>query len=386
MMLKPGSGSGPAAAIAGLAAAGAGGAVIAFSYGLRQPVFSELGFQEARWVLVIPALGCSAAGSLLAGILATSRPVRGAALAALAISALLVSLGEGMRQEGFSNVMATIALACGLSAIGAVLTVLGAIAIVQAVDKSRALYAALGASSISFLPSALRALDADPESALSYFVIIGVSAVVLVLWGPSSVRQVQAQLAFAPVGPAPLSAQAIPSQTLRLASVVVAASTASWAAFQAPQVAGYYFETFDLVIAGLAVTIGVAAMTLGDTVAARMAALAIAGVFGWTLAGAPPLYALLGAGACGSLADFVAIVLASRYGQQTGVARRIGGLMALGTLTFIPLNLLTIATAVDGVRPLEADTTQLSVALVAMVVLLVLLLQMPRARSPVAAW
>lgn len=384
MMLKPASGSGPTAAIAGLAAAGAGGAVIALGYGLRQPVFSELGFQEARWVLVIPALGCSAAGSLLAGILATSRPVRGAALAALAISALLVSLGEGMRQEGFSNVMATIALACGLSAIGAVLTVLGAIAIVQAVDKSRALYAALGASSISFLPSALRALDADPESALSCFVIIGVSAVVLVLWGPSSVRQVRAQLAFAPVGPAPLSAQATPSQTLRLASVVVAASTASWAAFQAPQVAGYYFETFDLVIAGLAVTLGVAAMTLGDAPAARMAALAIAGAFAWTLAGGPPQYALLGAGACGSLADFVAIVLASRYGQPAGVARRIGGLMALGTLAFVPLNLLAMGS--DGVRPAETDTTQLSVALVAMVVLLVLLLQMPRARSPVAAW
>lgn len=375
----------PLALFAGLAIAAAAGAATSYGFGIRQPIFDDIGFQEARFALIIPSQVCIAVGALAAGFFASTRPIRGLAVLAISIAGGLIFMSDAVLYND-AGTPTRIALACAFSGVGSSLIVLAGLALVQALDSGRALAVSLALALVSGVPVGMRLFGLNESGSGLYYTALGACAAIALLGAPASVPLAQNRLAFAPVGPVPISVRAAPSQTLPLALMIAALSVAGWATFLAPQIQSGFGETTDLYSMALLVALGLAASFLGEAAGARLAILLIAGALAWMFTGGPAWPGPLGGNLSFSLADFIAIALASRYGQPREAAMRTGALMALGTVIYIPLNLIAINFENQYGVFNDVSVWQLGLAIAASALVLLLLLRLPQARTTAAAW
>jgi hypothetical protein len=349
-------------------------------------MMSEFGFAGVErdvFLFTIPSVG-AAVGAITAGYMASTRAIRMPAVAAIALTAILLFFGT----QGAESLISAVALVSLASALASALLVFAAITLVQGVGAGLplALGVVLAAPLGIYLVPDVFGIDLfRPEL---FFALFGACAVAAFLWGPSVSPVYRRQMAYAPVGPAPISMRGEPSRTPLLILLIAAAAVAGSISFRsAASFSGNEVYELQSYAALVPIGVGLAIAVAGEASALRLVAFAGLAALAWLGFGEgdiylPALLVYFAGHGWGALADFSAVLLGARYGQPADAAKRIGVLFAAQSLTYPLLNLWLTLGRPGGGDPWPLLLTGLGASALA----LLLFLQLPRFRSPAAAW
>jgi hypothetical protein len=371
-------------------ALGAGAASFYFG-GFRSQMFSSFSITDvegAVFVFGIPSV-CSALGAVAAGYMAGTRAIRAPAVAAILVAGILSFVAMRGGAGGSGGLISAMVLVCVANALSSALLVFAAITLVQGIGSGLAIALGLVLSAQPAIYLLRDVMEIDLYELPVFFTIFGACAGGAFLWGPSVSPVYRRQMAYAPVGPAPISMRGEPSRTPVLMLLVAAAAVASTSSFltagRFSENEVYSFQSYIL-LAPLAV--GVAVSMVGEAGALRLIVLAGLAGFAWLGFGEGELYpaavaVYFAGGAFGAVADFASVLLGSRYGQPGEATRRIGVLIGAQSIAYAGFN-LWVTISEDG-RPDDPFAIVL-IGIGASVLALLLLFQLPRFRSPAAAW